>query len=153
MKSKSPACLILMNAVLSTGCTSIAPSATVSETVIESILPNEQSETPWRLDSAWQGGILGGSVLRGSSIEHVVRQVDNKLSSTHLGSTFSEQDCANIKAASVSVENDDQAVKRAWRKYCHHQLDMTADDHALISRSSVPITVLKQGCNPSSLLK
>ena len=80
MKTKLPACFILISAVLSPGCTSIAPSATVSERVIESIVPTKRPETPWRLDSAWQGGGLGGSAFRGSSIEHVVRQVDNKLS-------------------------------------------------------------------------
>ena len=82
MTNKLPARVILISAVLSTGCTSIAPSATVSETVIESILPTKRPETPWRLDSAWQGGGLGGSAFRGSSIEHVLRQVDNKLSNS-----------------------------------------------------------------------
>ena len=158
MKSMSPACLILLNAMLSNGCTPIAPTETVSEAVIESILPRAQAETPWRLDSAWQGGGLGGSVLRGSSIEHVVRQVDNKLSRINSGSTFSgpalsELDSSNIKTTSVSATNEDLALQRAWRKYCHHQLDMTAADQALISRTSIPLTVLKQGCNPSSLLK
>ena len=80
MKTKLPACFILLSTVLSPGCTSVAPSATVSERVIESILPTKRPETPWRLDSAWQGGGLGGSAFRGSSIEHVVRQADNKLS-------------------------------------------------------------------------
>jgi hypothetical protein len=79
MKTKLPACFILISAVLSPACTSIAPSATVSERVIESIVPTKRPETPWRLDSAWQGGGLGGSAFRGSSIEHVVRQADNKL--------------------------------------------------------------------------
>ena len=87
MTNKFPARVILISAVLSTGCTSIAPSATVRETVIESILPTKRPETPWRLDSAWQGGSLGGSALRGSSIEHVVRQVDNKLSNLTSTST------------------------------------------------------------------
>ena len=86
MKFKLPYCYILMSTVLSTGCTSVAPSATVSETVIESLFPAKRPETPWRLDSAWQGGNLGGSAFRGSSIEHVVRQVDNKLSSPHSAS-------------------------------------------------------------------
>ncbi|UOA07406.1 hypothetical protein KKZ03_14135 [Methylobacter sp. S3L5C] len=81
MKSTLPYYTLLISAVLNTGCTHIAPSATVSEAVIESILPSTQPEKPWRLDSAWQGGRLGGSALRGSSIEHVIRQVDNKPSS------------------------------------------------------------------------
>jgi len=80
MKTKLPACFILISTVLCPGCTSVAPSATVSERVIESIVPTKRPETPWRLDSAWQGGGLGGSAFRGSSIEHVVRQADNKLS-------------------------------------------------------------------------
>ena len=79
MKTKLPACFILISAVLSPGCTSVAPSATVSESVIESIVPTKRPETPWRLDSAWQGGGLGGSAFRSSSIEHVVRQADYKL--------------------------------------------------------------------------
>ena len=82
MTNKFPTRVILISAVLSTDCSTIAPSATVSETVIESILPSKRPETPWRLDSAWQGGGLGGSALRGSSIEHVIRQVDNKLSNS-----------------------------------------------------------------------
>jgi hypothetical protein len=87
MTNKFPTRVILISAVLSKGCTPIAPSDTVSETVIESILPSKRPETPWRLDSAWQGGSLGGSALRGSSIEHVVRQVDNKLSNSKSTST------------------------------------------------------------------
>lgn len=83
MKTKLSACFILISAVLSPGCTSIAPSATVSESVIESIVPTKRPETPWRLDSAWQGGGLGGSAFRGSSIEHVVRKADNKPPSPH----------------------------------------------------------------------
>ena len=82
MTNKFPTRVILISVVLSTGCTTITPSAKVSETVIESILPTKRPETPWRLDNAWQGGGLGGSALRGSSIEHVVRQVDNKLSNS-----------------------------------------------------------------------
>ena len=80
MTNKFPTRVILISVVLSKVCTTITPSATVSETVIESVLPTKRPETHWRLDSAWQGGGLGGSALRGSSIEHVVRQVDNKLS-------------------------------------------------------------------------
>ena len=68
----------LLSAVLNTACTPTVPSATVSETVLESILPSTQPEKPWRLDSAWQGGSLGGSALRAASLEHVLRQVDNK---------------------------------------------------------------------------
>ena len=87
MTNKFPTRVILISVVLSTGCTTITPSAKVSEAVIESILPSKRPETPWRLDSAWQGGSLGGSALRGSSIEHVIRQVDNKLSNSKSTST------------------------------------------------------------------
>lgn len=77
MKSHLPVGFILISILSSTGCTRLAPSTTVSEVVIKSILPTPRPEMPWRLDSAWQGGGLAGAVLRRSSIEHVVRQVDN----------------------------------------------------------------------------
>ena len=57
MKTKLPACFILISAVLSPGCTSIAPSATVSERVIESIVPTKRPETPWRLTAPGKGAV------------------------------------------------------------------------------------------------
>jgi hypothetical protein len=154
MKSKSLPCFLLINSLLSTGCAHHAPSAEVSETVIASLLPNELSEIPWRLDQAWQGGQLGGAALRAASIEHVVRQVDNPIPVSSSGSDLSSNNPGiDNKAVTPSSQSDKEAVERAWRKYCHHQLDMTAEDHALIERTPVPKSILKQGCNPKSLLK
>lgn len=159
MSSLSKAFLILIIAVFGTGCTSNRPSATVSEAVIQSVLPDVQAASPWRLDSAWQGGGLGGSVLRGASIEHVIRQVDNKLpasistSASGLDVTSHRRATLTSQTPSHSNRSLDEAVERAWRKYCHHQLDMTAEDYAVMRRSSVPRTVLHHGCHPQSLLK
>ncbi len=155
MPSLSKACFIFIIAVSDTGCTSNPPSATVSEAVIQSVLPDPQAATPWRLDNAWQGGGLGGSVLRGSAIEHVIRQADNRLSvmASSLDLASHSKVTPTPKLLNYSNGGNDEAVERAWRKYCHHQLDMTADDYAIIRRSSVPRTVLQHGCHPKSLLK
>jgi hypothetical protein len=154
MKSKSLPCFLLFNAVFSTGCAHMAPSAEVSETVIASLLPHASVEPPWRLDHAWQGGELGGAALRAASIEHVVRQVDNLIPVSSSGSNLSSiKPGIDNKAVTLSNPNDKEAVERAWRKYCHHQLDMTAKDHDLIEHTPAPKTILKQGCNPKSLLK
>lgn len=74
MNTSASNCLLLMSALLSTGCTLPAPTNPVSEAVIETILPTVATERPWRLSNAWQGGHLGGSALRGSSIEPVLQQ-------------------------------------------------------------------------------
>jgi hypothetical protein len=154
MKSKSLPSFLLINSLLSTGCAHHAPSAEVSEAVIASLLPYTPVELPWRLDHAWLGGEIGGAALRAASIEHVVRQVDNPIPVSSSGSDLSSiKPGIDNKAATFSNPNDKEAVERAWRKYCHHQLDMTAEDHALIERTPVPKTILKQGCNPTSLLK
>jgi hypothetical protein len=154
MKSKSLPCFLLINSMLSTGCAHHAPSAEVSAAVIVSLLPHASVELPWRLDHAWQGGEIGGAALRAASIEHVVRQVDNLTPVSSSGSDLSSIKPGNDKKAdTLSNPSDKEAVERAWRKYCHHQLDMTAKDHALIKRTPVPKTILKQGCNPKSLLK
>jgi hypothetical protein len=154
MKSKSLPCFLLINSLLSTGCTHHILSAEVSEAVIASLLPNDPSEMPWRLDHAWQGGELGGAALRAASIEHVVRQVDNPIPVSSSDSDLSSIKPGNDnKAVTPSSQSNKEAVERAWRKYCHHQLDMTTEDHALIDRTPVPKSILKQGCNPKSLLK
>jgi hypothetical protein len=154
MKSKFLPCFLLINSLLSTGCAHHAPSAEVSETVIASLLPNDPYEMPWRLDHAWQSGELGGAALRAASIEHVVRQVDNPIPVSSSGSGLSSnKPGVDNKAVTPSNPSDRETVERAWRKYCHHQLDMTPKDHALIERTPVPKTILKQGCNPKSLLK
>jgi hypothetical protein len=154
MQSKSLPSFLLINSLLSTGCAHHAPSAEVSEAVIASLLSNTPSEQHWRLDHAWQGGELGGAALRAASIEHVVRQVDNPIPVSSSSSDLSSIKLGiDNKAVTLSNPNDKEAVERAWQKYCHHQLDMTAKDHALIDRTPVPKTILKQGCNPKSLLK
>jgi hypothetical protein len=154
MKSKSLPSFLLINSLLSTGCAHHAPLAEVSEAVIASLLSNASVELPWRLDHAWQGGELGGAALRAASIEHVVRQVDNPIPVSSSGSDLSSIKPGNDnKAVTPSSPSNNEAVERTWRKYCHHQLDMTAEDHALIDRTPVPKTILKQGCNPTSLLK
>jgi len=159
MSSLSKTCFIFILAVLGTGCSSNRPSATVSEAVIQSVLPDPQATSPWRLDSAWQGGGLGGTVLREASIEHVIRQVDNKLpasistSASGLDVRSHRRAAPTPKPPSHSNWGNDEATERAWRKYCHHQLDMTADDYAVMRRSSVPRTVRQHGCHPQSLLK
>jgi hypothetical protein len=154
MKSKSLPCFLLINSLLSTGCAHHAPTPEVSEAVIASLLPNDPSELPWRLDHAWQGGELGGAALRPASIEHVVRQVDNSIPVSSSGSGLSSIKSGNDNnAVTPSSPSNKEAAERAWRKYCHHQLDMTAEDHALIDQTPVPKSILKQGCNPKSLLK
>jgi len=154
MKSKSLPSFILINSLLSTGCAHHAPIAEVSEAVIASLLSNASVELPWRLDHAWQGGELGGAALRAASIEHVVRQVDNPIPVSSSDSDLSSiKQGSDNKAVTPSNPSDKEAVERAWRKYCHHQLDMTAKDHDLIEHTPAPKTILKQGCNPKSLLK
>ncbi len=132
MKSHLSVGFILISAVLSTGCTRLVPSTTVSKAVIQSVLPTPRPESPWRLDSAWQGGGLAGAVLRRSSIEHVVRQVDNQ--------------------RLVAATNDKPAVTRAGRTYFPRPLDIT-EDQVIIEHTAIPGTVLRPDCNPNSLLK
>ena len=53
MKSKSLIIHCLVPMLCGTACTSLVqPDTSVSETVIESIVP-VQPEQPWRLDNAW----------------------------------------------------------------------------------------------------
>lgn len=154
MKSKSLATYCLVSAVCGTACTSLnRPDAAVSETVIESIVP-VQPEQPWRLDNAWQTGGLGGSVLRSASLEHVVRQVDQPLGD-YLASDDEAGHVPNVRASQIpdSPDDDAQVIERAWRKYCHHQLDMTQDEQALVKTMTIPHNVLSHGCNPGSLKK
>lgn len=154
MKCKPLAVCLLLPVLSGTACTSlIQPDALVSETVMESILPIPP-EQPWRLDNAWQNGGLGGSVLRAASVEHVVRQLDKPF-----GFQVTTANTADLAMnTSISQFPDDQnddplSIERAWRKYCHHQLDMTPEEQALVKQMSIPRNVLNHGCNPSSLKK
>lgn len=154
MKPKLLAIHCLVSAVCSTACTSLnRPDADVSETVIESIVPI-QSEQLWRLDNAWQTGGLGGSVFRSASLEHVVRQVDQPLGFYAASDELSSH-VLNVSTshASDSPDDDAQVIERVWRKYCHHQLDMTPQEQALVKAMPIPHNVLSHGCNPGSLKK
>jgi len=154
MKSKSLVIHCLVSAVCGTACTSLNhPDAAVSETVIESIV-TVQPEQPWRLDNAWQTGGLGGSVLRSASIEHVVRQVDQSLG-VYAASDDVADHVLNVSASHMpdSPDDDALAIERAWRKYCHHQLDMTLEEQTLVKTMPIPHNVLSHGCNPVSLKK
>lgn len=149
MKSKSLAIHCLVSVMCGTACTSLnRPDAAVNETVIESIVPI-QPEQPWRLDNVWQTGGVGGSVLRAAAMEHVVRQVDQPLG------VYVESDDTTGRVLNVSTPQDDnsQDIERAWRKYCHHQLDMTPQEQVLVKTMPIPNDVLNHGCNPGSLKK
>jgi len=154
MKPKSLAVCCLLPVLCGTACTFLVqPDTSASETVIESILLT-QHEQPWRLDNAWRNSGLGGSVLRAASVEHVVRQVDQPFA-------IREANANTVDLAmntSISQYPDDQrddplVIERAWRKYCHHQLDMTAEEQALVKQMPIPHDVLNHGCNPGSLKK
>ncbi|WP_082877834.1 hypothetical protein [Methylomonas koyamae] len=154
MKSKSLAIHCLVSAICCTACTSLnRPDAAVSETVIESIVPI-QPEQPWRLDNAWRTGGLGGSVLRFASLEHVVRQVDRPLG-VYVANGNTADRVLNVSTSSIpdSWDDDARVIERAWRKYCHHQLDMTPQEQALVKTKPIPHDVLSHGCNPGSLKK
>ncbi|PKD40364.1 hypothetical protein CWO84_10215 [Methylomonas sp. Kb3] len=154
MKSKSLVIHCLVPMLCITACTSLNhPDAAVSETVIESIVP-VQPEQPCRLDNAWQTGGLGGSVFRSASIEHVVRQVDQPLG-VYLASDDTAGHVLNVSTSHIpdSPDDDAQVIERAWRKYCHHQLDMTPEEQALVKTMTIPHNVLSHGCNPGSLKK
>ena len=154
MKSQSLAIQCLVYALCGTACTSLNhPDAALSETVIESIVPI-QSEQPWRLDNAWRTGGLGGSVLRSGSLEHVVRQVDQPLG-VYMASDDTAGRALDGSTPRVPDRQDDnsQDIERAWRKYFHHQLDMTPQEQALVKTMPIPHNVLSHGCNPGSLKK
>lgn len=154
MKFKSLVIQCLVPILCGTACTSLNhPDAAVSETVIESIVPVQPGQ-PWRLDNAWQTGGLGGSVFRSASIEHVVRQVDQPLG-VYLASDDVAGHVLNVSTSHISdsQHDDAQVIERAWRKYCHHQLDMTPQEQALVRTMTIPHNVLSHGCNPGSLKK
>jgi len=161
--------LILVNTLTAVGCSPIRPSEAVSTVVIDSLLetsPTQDTRSlPWRLDTAWQGGDLGGSALRAASIEHVVRQLDSSwpaaqsnldlLNPVSVGLKKTSERKPNTPTPTTqnSAKTDPLSISRAWRKYCHHQLDMRPAEHALIAHTAIPFEVLKQGCHPNSLLK
>ena len=155
MHAKTQLFSFILPALLSVGCTTIiAPPATVSEAVIDSLVGNNQPETPWRLDSSWQCGGLGGAVLRPATFEHVVRQAEAPLPhSTPVPDLAGNEIHSGAQDFNDFELQDDKRIERAWRKYCHHQLNMTPEEHALIAQTQIPHNVLNHGCNPSSLMK
>jgi len=113
MKSKSLAIHCLVSAICGTACTSLnRPDAAISETVIESIVP-VQPEQPWHLDNAWQTGGLGGSVLRSSSIEHVVRQADQPLGG-YVASDDAAGHVLNVSTSHISDSPNDDTLSSEW---------------------------------------
>ncbi|OQW67938.1 MAG: hypothetical protein BVN35_20070 [Proteobacteria bacterium ST_bin11] len=155
MKRNSLAVCCILPVLCGTACTSlIQPDASVSESVIESVLPINQPEQPWRLDNAWQQGGLGGSALRVASVEHVVRQVDQPFR-FQVATANTADELMNTSFPQIPDDQDDDslAIERAWRKYCHHQLDMTPEEQALIKHIPIPHNILNHGCNPGSLKK
>lgn len=137
----------ILPTLFSVGCSTLqAPFDRVGETVIESLIPATASEA-WRLDITRQPSRLGGSVLCGSSIEHVVRLEDP------VWSIATEATVEGENRDELSVTPDPQAVERAWRKYCHHQLDLTAAEREWIEKTPLPPTDPTRHCDPRSLKK
>ncbi|AMK79289.1 MULTISPECIES: hypothetical protein [Methylomonas] len=152
MKRKSLTAFCLLSVLSSTACQPLVqPDTSTSQTIIESLLPLSQPDQPWRLDSAWQASALGGAVYRASSLEHVVRQVDHDLTVTKPHTESLVQTVGEVSSQS-NIE-DPELLERAWRKYCHHQLDMTPEERALIPVTQIPHQILSHGCTPYSLKK
>ena len=152
MKRNPLTAFCLLTALTSTACQPLVqPDPSTSQTIIESLLPLSQPDLPWRLDSAWQTRTLGGAVYRASSLEHVVRQVDHELISTEPNSENLVQTVGEV-SSQTNIENP-ELLERAWRKYCHHQLDMTPEERDLILVTQIPRQILSHGCTPYSLKK
>lgn len=152
MKHNRVTAFCLLTLLTSTACQSLVqPDPSTSQTIIESLLPLSQSDQPWRLDSAWQTGTLGGAVYRASSLEHVISQVDHDLTATEPHTERLVQTVSEV-SSQPSIEESEH-IERAWRKYCHHQLDMTPEESALILVTQIPRQMLSHGCTPYSLKK
>jgi len=132
------------------GCSTLpAPSDLdlVSETVVESLVTPSLAEFPWRLDHARQPSRLGGSVWCASSIEHVVRRED-PVWPTITDSSLDEP----VRNESAEAP-DPMTLERAWRKYCHHQLDLTEAEREMLQQNPPPVTSPSTHCDPRSLKK
>ena len=136
-------------------CTACASPSAVDEHIHEIVIGSMMldSKKPWHLDSAWQAGGIGGSALRTASIEHVVRQVDQPWRAVN-DTVAKPKHPDNRPADSIEFTqiNDPSQLERAWRKYCHHQLDLSLEERTLIDSTDMP-AALQPTCNPSSLLK
>ncbi len=153
-------CLIPL--MFGAACTSpVYDDLTINQSIIESM--TEEAEHPWRLDTAWQPGGLGGAVWRTSAIEHVVRQTEtNWRSVTDAAYPITQETPGKISNGSdVSVEptrlamdsdNESSKIERAWRKYCRHQLDLTSAERALIDSTEIP-EQMRHRCDSRSLFK
>lgn len=138
-------------------CTACASPSAVDEHIHEIVIGSMMldSKKPWHLDSAWQTGGIGGSALRTASIEHVVRQVDQPWRAVNDADTVAKPkhpDNSFADSIEFTQIDDPSQLERAWRKYCHHQLDLSLEERALIDSTDMP-TALQHACNPSSLLK
>ncbi|CAD6871668.1 hypothetical protein [Methylomonas fluvii] len=130
------------------GCSTLpAPSDLVSETVIESLVTPSLAELPWRLDHARQPSRLGGSVWCTSSIEHVVRREDP------VWPTITDSSLDEFVRNESAEAPDPMTLERAWRKYCHHQLDLTDVEREMLQRNPPPVTSPSTHCDPRSLKK
>lgn len=137
----------ILPTLISVGCSTLqTPSDQVGETLIESLIPATASEA-WRLDVTRQPSRLGGSVWCTSSIEHVVRLKDP---------VWSMVTDAAVEVASHDeppLRPDPLMVERAWRKYCHHQLDLTEAEREWLEKTPLPPTDPTRHCDPRSLKK
>jgi hypothetical protein len=130
------------------GCSTLsAPNDLLSETVIESLVTLSLAELPWRLDLAQQPNRLGGSVWCTSSIEHVVRREDP------VWSTITDSSLDEFVRNESSEAPDPMTLERAWRKYCHHQLDLTDVEREMLQQNPPPVTSPSTHCDPRSLKK
>ena len=157
-----PLVFCLIPLVFGAACTSpVYDDLTINQSIIESVIV--ETEHPWRLESAWQLGGLGGAVWRPSAIEHVVRQSEpNWRSVTDAFDPVTQETPNKISNGSdvnvalsrlaMDADNEPSKIERAWRKYCRHQLDMSASERALIDSAEIP-EQMRHGCDPRSLFK
>lgn len=143
--------LCVLAASLLTGCASHPPSTEVSQAVIESLHRSVISEPPWRLEMAWQPGGLGGAAFRASSIEHVVRQNDHRPAILSPIPTAHE-DADEVSPSPLNTYTAEE-IDIAWRKYCHHRLEMSERDRDIVRDTPLPGGRLVKGCHPQSLYK
>jgi hypothetical protein len=157
-----PLVCYLIPLMFGAACTSpVYDDLTINQSIIESV--TVKTEQPWRLDSAWQLGGLGGAVWHPSAIEHVVRQSEPKWRSVtdadypvtqgRPDKTSNGSD-ANIEPSRLAMgsDNEHSKIERAWRKYCRHQLDMSSSERALIDSTEIP-EQMRHRCDPRSLFK
>lgn len=108
--------LTLLSVLVIQGCSHLQASHDVDADIFQSLLPNPIQPSPWQLDTALQGGGLGGAAIRASALEHVVCQ---KAPEDNLHRVAASSKNPKIVEKSTSIP-DAIAVKRAWRKFCHH---------------------------------